>query len=631
MGLNLSGKSGRSIKLITEKLKQKIKTDKMEIGDKRKVKNSYKSGKLDSKDMKDIATGLEMLRKITNETLRVQVDKLLSGEQDVSRARKEFVGYRDIMGDFLRRLSIGAREEYSIQKRIELLSDYSQISQAARDGVILKQAKRQEMIDGELKEVIYDTTMTPKEVIETLMDYERKSEKLQFEKLDNYLGLGLGLAGTIGTMLGTKKEEENEKGTGNLVTLGTMAISGLALIQGVLKQGEEEQKYRLKDEQLRMRDDLLGNEQISSQAEDDTIRNIQEIAEQESKLGNKIENKRLLFNISVDLAIAIISGKYINKQIEIKEDGKIDGKSLAAALMSLKSTKGIAGNFVRSVKGFQNSRKDEAEYQELCKKVKSILSQMEEKIYPLEGAKNSFNSIEIKNLNGRFYPKKNYETGDIEYATTINIPEFSMKRGDVVLLSGESGAGKSTFLRLLKRGDINNRKCIKLDNEQMVDNLGNEYISFRPSINLGDESNVLAQITGKQNISDLNETERQNLFKIMQELKLDFPDLLKQLASKKFMEFSTGEQRRLVLSKLFYRIGNGASVIIVDEPVGNVEDKLIREQLEMIKEYANKKNVMLLLTTHRLDLAKDLATKRYHINQNGVLEQKNVVSKDKEK
>lgn len=49
----------------------------------------------------------------------------------------------------------------------------------------------------------------------------------------------------------------------------------------------------------------------------------------------------------------------------------------------------------------------------------------------------------------------------------------------------------------------------------------------------------------------------------------------------------------------------------------------------MIKKYAKEKNVMLLLTTHRLDLAKDLATKRYHINQNGVLEQmpvKNVVN-----
>ena len=93
------------------------------------------------------------------------------------------------------------------------------------------------------------------------------------------------------------------------------------------------------------------------------------------------------------------------------------------------------------------------------------------------------------------------------------------------------------------------------------------------------------------------------------------------------MEFSTGQQRRLILSKLFYRIDDGASVVIVDEPVGNVEDKLIKEQLEMIKRYAMKRNVMLLLTTHRLDLAEDLATKRYHINEDGVMEQMEVKNK----
>ena len=87
----------------------------------------------------------------------------------------------------------------------------------------------------------------------------------------------------------------------------------------------------------------------------------------------------------------------------------------------------------------------------------------------------------------------------------------------------------------------------------------------------------------------------------------------------------------MILSKLFYRIDDGASVVIVDEPVGNVEDKLKKEQLEMIKRYAMKRNVMLLLTTHRLDLAKDLATKRYHINEDGVMEQMEVKHKDEER
>lgn len=616
MSLKFNAKNGTGIRIITEMINRENEPKNVKP---RNVKPAYKSGSMSSQDLRFISMGLEVLHRMMNEAFRAQENKLLLGEQDVSKVRKEAMGYRGVMDDFIFRLVIGARDEHDIRKRIDLLEDYSQIAQAARDGIIIKQGRRQEKIAGESKEVIYDTSMSQKEVISILMDYERQTDRLQFKKLDSYLGLGLGFAGIIGNLAKGSKTDNN-KGTGSLISLGTTAVAGLKLIQGISKQGERERLGQLRDQQFRMRDDLLGNEQISSRAEKDAIRSIEDLSREESRLGNQIENKRLLFDVSIDLAIAIISGLYINKQIQIKDNGKIDGKSLATALIALQGTRGVVGNFLRAVQGFQKSRQGEQEYKELCKRVKDILLQMEEKVYPLEGAKAPFDSMQIENLRGQFYPKKDYETDEVHYSTTIDVPEFSMRRGDVVLLSGESGSGKSTFLRLLKRGDINNRGCIKLDNGQTVDNLGDEYISFRPSINLGDESNVLSQITGKQNVSDLDEKERQNLIKILGELNLDFPNLLDQLASKKFMEFSTGQQRRLALSKLFYRIDDGTSVIIVDEPVGNVEDKLIREQLEMIRKYAKDKNVMLLLTTHRLDLAEDLATKRYHI-KNGVLEQ----------
>ena len=629
MDLHFNGKNGISAKLITSKIKKEASRDNKEK--KRKIRNSFKSGKLSAKDMKTIALGLEMLGRIINESYNNQYSELLQGDKDVSKFRKDIIEFRDIMADFLRRIKVGAREEYFVRKRIELLPNYSQISQAARDGVILKKDTRHEIINGEEKEITYDTTMTPKEVIDVLYHYEKTLERLQFERWNNYIGLGLGLAGTLGIMTNGDKNKTKEKDKGTLITLGSTAVGGLKLLQGVIEKDKNQEIWRIENEQYRLRKDLLEKEQISYQAEMDTIKDIKALSEQQRKLENRRDNKELLFEMSIDLAAALISGLYISKNISIKENGKIDGKSLATALVSLNSMKNVSGNFIRSIKGFQDTRNLEIEYEALLKKVQEIISQMEEKVYPLRGAESTFDSMKIKNFNGKFYPKRNYETGEIEFGTVINVPEFSMKRGDIVLLSGESGTGKSTFLRLLKRGDINNRKCIRLNNNQEVDNLGNEYISFRPSIELGDEKNTLFQITGKQNISDLDEKEKENLLRIMKELNLNFPNLLEQLASKKFMEFSTGQQRRLALSKLFYRIDDGTSVIIVDEPVGNVEDKLIREQLEMIRKYAIEKNVMLLLTTHRIDLAEDLATKRYHINKEGNLEQLPIVDKNKER
>ena len=561
----------------------------------------------------------------------MQERRLIAGNTDVSKFQKEVIGYKGIMEEFIQRLGLGINNEYELHKKMELLKDYSQITQAARDGIITKKQERTEIVNGQEKKVIYDTSMTPREVYNILNDYEVLENKLKINKLDNYLGLGLGLAGTIGALVESNNNKDKvNKHLGSVITLGTTVVGGLKLLQGMMKTNDREQLWLTRNEEDRMIDELLGYEQISNKATESTIEGIKDISIQEKKLENKIENNRLLYNLALDLAVAIISGAYINSLIQIKENGKIDGKSLAYAMISLQNTKGITGNFVNFVQGRLKNRKDEDVFIESCKEVQDIIRQMEEKVYPLEGAKHAFDSLSINNFTGKFYPKKDYETEQINYATIIKVPEFSMKRGDIVLLSGESGVGKSTFLRFLKRGDINNRHEIQLDNKEKVDNLGNEYISFRPSINLGDETNVLYQITGKKNISDLTREEQEHLERLLKELKFDMPDLLQQLSTKKFMEFSTGQQRRLALSKVFYRINDGTSVIIVDEPVGNVEDALIREQLEMIKKYAQSKNVMLILTTHRIDLAEDLATKRYNINKDGVLEQIPIKSKEED-
>ncbi|MCI8291126.1 MAG: ATP-binding cassette domain-containing protein [Clostridia bacterium] len=615
--MGFKGKTGISIELITQKMRAETRPKRHKTTEKSTLKPG--KGKLKADDWKNISMGVEILKRVLNDNIRTQDIKVHLGTEDVSKFRKDFVQYSSVMQDCLFRLDRGVRENWRLESDIEVLSENSRIAQAARDGIILKQEKRQEKVDGQTKEVTYDTAMTPKEVTEILRSYRNQLEKNQCCKLENYYGLGLGLAGIVGMMF--NNSDEANKGTGTLVTMGTMAIGGVRLIQSMLESDGRKRAWQTRNRALRMRDDLWGNEQVSSKAEEDYVRNIENMFKQESKINKQELNKEFAFNVLTNIAAAMISGAYINKTVKTNENGKIDGKTLAAALAALQVSKGISRNFINFARGVQETKKDEIEIQELGLKVQNIISQMEEKVYCLNGAEQSFDSLEINNLKGKFYPKKNYETDEITYATTIDIPEFSMKRGDVVLLSGESGAGKSTFLRLLKRGDANNRNCIKLDNGQKVDNLGNEYISFRPSIELGNETNVLYQLTGKESVSDLDENEVKKLTGILRELKLDFPDLLEQLASRKFMEFSTGQQRRLALSKLFYRIDDGTSVIIVDEPVGNVEDSLIREQLEMIKNYAESRNVMLLLTTHRLNLAQDLVTKRYHIDSDGVLKQ----------
>ena len=625
MDKRYNGNNGISVQLIVSKIEQELNNRFTQPKKDRKVKKTHKIRTLSTSDRKHLSMGLQVLERIVTEGFDSEAQKLLSGKTDVSKLTKEIVGYRSLIESFLQKISMDARDMYDLQQRIDLLTDYSEISQAARDGIILKQETRTEIVNGETKKVTYDTSMTPKEVLHILKEYQCKRDKLEFNRLSNYLGLGLGLAGTLGAIF--SEDKNNVKKTTSLMALGTTAISGLKLLQGV-KDADIRKKFDLINQIHNMEDDFLEIEHISHKSKTDNLKNIEQVEYETQKLSNTLENKRLALRMTSDLAAALISGVYTNYTTVTKGNGKLDGSSLSSSLISLSNAGSKAHTFANAIRRISNDKTENESFEEICKIARDILEQMEEKVYPLKGATHPFDSFEISDFTGNFYPKKDYSTREINYCSTIRIPEFSMKRGDVVLLSGESGTGKSTFLRFLKRGDINNRKAIKLDNNEMVDSLGDEYISFRPSIELGDETNVLYQITGKSSISNLSEEEQFNLLSILNELKFTSPDLLNELASKKFMEFSTGQQKRLALSKLFYRIDDGTSVIIVDEPVGNVEDSLIKEQLEMIKNYATSRNVMLLLTTHRLDLAEDFATKRYNINNSGVLEQLPVKKKE---
>ena len=169
-----------------------------------------KSGTLNS-NWSAISLGIDALNKITREAFGMWEKQLLAGNKDVSRVQKEVFTFRQVIDDFIKTLSIRAGEEAKIQRRIEALKDHSQITQAARDGVIVKKEKRTDKKGDKEEEVFFDTSMSPDEVISILEKYERQLEHLQRERLSTVIGIGLGVAGILGT-LGKEKKKKVKRG-----------------------------------------------------------------------------------------------------------------------------------------------------------------------------------------------------------------------------------------------------------------------------------------------------------------------------------------------------------------------------------------------------------------------------------
>ena len=491
---------------------------------------------------------------------------LLIGGEDVSVHKKILFEYQGFMSAILRSSIYKLKEEFIAKQDIDFLPEAYNMMQAARDNVLIQQVTREEKIDGKDIKVKYDKPISQSEVAETINNYYRLSNKTELTKITNYLMLGLSLAGAIGELTTRKKTNEQDD-FGKLITIGTISVSGVKLITDAALEVAHERLRNVESEKRIIKGDFLHKEQVSNGAINSAISKIEEKTFQSLYENSRFENISLTIDLTKDLIVAILYGMYINKNIQLTPEGKIDGKSLAQAIISLHSATEYARGITRSIDRINDMKKDIRELAETKQKYNFIENQMAKKVYPLVGTDTPFDTLEIKDFEGNFYPKKNYQTGEIEYGSKLIIPEFNIKRGETVLLSGDSGAGKSTFLRLLKRGDINNRNCIVLDGEKRVDNLGSEFISFRPSMDLGDGENVLFQITGKQSISDLTPDEMLRIDRILSELNLNIPNQFDTLASKTFAEFSTGQQKRLALSKLFYRINDGTSIIIVDEPV----------------------------------------------------------------
>lgn len=634
---NFKGKRGTSSKLIgayaatnlkREKSKKntiKGKTSKSEqlYEEKGLLKKPGGLGRLVSPDIRDISIGFNALGGLLEEGLDVFSTNVLQGEnKKLGKLKEGLILYTEAIKLSIKRGDRFLQEQSNLKEYVEDLRSSYRVAQAARDGVLIKQETRKEKDEnGNEREVKYDVSMTEREVIDALKRYRDELEIYRYNQLSNYVSIGVNTVGIMGMITQSLKQNKESKQSFSIISAGITAVSLIKLLSRDAAESTLVKGRRIRDVRNRKSREFLSEEQISFYAEQDTIEDLKKLANDEENYQNKGNNIQFSMDISSSVIASIITGMYVSNQLKAKGKTSLDSKTLAESLISLGTTKGYVGSILRTIIHMKDDLEMADELKFLTSQVEEIEKQMKEKVYPLVGATKSFDSFSIENLDGKFYPTTDYDTGEISYATKIKVPEFSVRRGETVLLTGDSGAGKSTFLRLLKRGDINNRRCIKLDNGEVVDNLGKEYIAFKPSTELGNEGTVLSQITGKESISDLEQAQRESLTKILRELNLYSDRILEDMASKRFSQFSTGQQRRLALSKMLYRIKDGTSVVIVDEPVGNVQDDLIKEQLEIIKRYAMSNNMMLILVTHRIDLAEKIVDKRYHISEDGVMQE----------
>ena len=184
--------------------------------------------------------------------------------------------------------------------------------------------------------------------------------------------------------------------------------------------------------------------------------------------------------------------------------------------------------------------------------------------------------------------------------------DLHIKKGEIVAIVGPSGAGKTTLLQIIGTLDkpknnvdyelILNSKSLKGISDLQLSKFRNHHIGF-----IFQFHQLLPEFTALENVcipafiakKDKKETENK-----AKEL-LDFLGLQDRYQHKP-NELSGGEQQRVAVARALI---NNPSVILADEPSGNLDSESAKNLHELFFQLRDKFNQTFVLVTHNEELA----------------------------
>lgn len=178
--------------------------------------------------------------------------------------------------------------------------------------------------------------------------------------------------------------------------------------------------------------------------------------------------------------------------------------------------------------------------------------------------------------------------------------DLSIKDGEFVFVVGKSGAGKSTLIKLLLREEQPTTGNIIVNGYDLSRIKRREIPAYRRSIGIVfQDFRLIPNMNAYDNVAFALRVTNASTSEIRR--KTPYMLSLVGLSSKaKAMpeELSGGEQQRVALARALI---NNPSIIIADEPTGNIDPKLSYEIVELLSEI-NKLGITVIMVTHEHEL-----------------------------
>lgn len=175
-------------------------------------------------------------------------------------------------------------------------------------------------------------------------------------------------------------------------------------------------------------------------------------------------------------------------------------------------------------------------------------------------------------------------------------PDIQLQKGEALLILGQSGVGKTTFLHLLGLLLKPTKGNIFINNEEVTRLKSSELTHFR-SQNLGiifQKPHFVASLSVKENLLLANYLSGKNEDESRMTNLATTLGFLEHI-HKKTSQLSLGEQQRVAIARALM---NNPAVILADEPTSSLDDENCQNVIDLLQKQSEKIGASLIIVTH---------------------------------
>ena len=197
--------------------------------------------------------------------------------------------------------------------------------------------------------------------------------------------------------------------------------------------------------------------------------------------------------------------------------------------------------------------------------------------------------------------------------------DLTVKAGEVVVIFGASGSGKSTFIRTINRLEEHQRGSIVVDGIELTNDIRN-IAAIRSEIGMVFQSfNLFPHLTVLQNITlapmKVRRLSRDQAEDVGMQLltRVGIPEQ----ALKFPAQLSGGQQQRVAIARA---LAMQPKIMLFDEPTSALDPEMINEVLEVMRELAGT-GMTMIVVTHEMGFAHHVANRMVFFDHGVIVEE----------